>query len=60
MKFDFNKINIETQLGLFRDTSVITYLQSTLEYLITHNKNYTKTQYNYLLDIKSIIDNIKE
>ena len=38
---------------------IFIHLKSRLEYLESHNKNYTKRQYNDILEIKEIIDTIE-
>lgn len=30
-----------------------------MEHLTTHNKNYTKTQYNYILELQQILEDFK-
>lgn len=60
MKVNFNKINESTRLGLMTKAEVLHYVRSVIEYLYTHNKNYTKEQYFRIEDLKNIMDNINE
>ncbi len=60
MKVNFNKINESTWLGLMTKAEVLHYVRGVIEYLYTHNKNYTKEQYYRIEDLKNIIDNINE
>ena len=60
MKINFNKINESTGIGVFRDSSLLVYIQHSLDYLETHNKNYTKKQYHLINELKTIFENIEE
>jgi hypothetical protein len=60
MKINFNKINESTLLGLMTKAEILHYVDSAINYLYTHNKNYTKEQYYRIEDLKHIIDNITE
>lgn len=60
MKIDFNKINKNTRLGLLNENEILHYISGVIDYLYTHNKNYTKTQYYKIQDLKNIIDGIRE
>lgn len=60
MKVNINKINESTRLGLMNKAEVLHYVRAVIEYLYTHNKNYTKEQYYRIEDLKNIIDNINE
>lgn len=59
MKINFNKINKLTQIGVFRDSSLLVYIQHSLDYLESHNKNYTKKQYHLINELKTIFENIE-
>lgn len=59
MKINFNKINELTQIGVFRDSSLLVYIQHSLDYLEAHNKNYTKKQYHLINELKTIFENIE-
>lgn len=59
MKINFEKINELTKIGVFRDSSLLVYIQHTLDYLESHNKNYTKKQYHLISELKTIIENIE-
>lgn len=58
IKINFEKINKTTSLGLLRESAVISYLQNKIEFLATHNKNYNKKQYETILEMQEIINNI--
>lgn len=60
MKINFNKINESTGLGIFRESTLILYIKSQLNYLESHNKNYTKKQYIIIEELKEIFKNIEE
>lgn len=60
MKIDLNKINKNTRLGLLNKNEVLHYVSGVIDYLYTHNKNYTKNQYYKIEDLKRIIDCITE
>ena len=60
MKIDINEINKRTRLGLMNKNEILHYVSSAIDYLYTHNKNYTKKQYYKIDDLKNIIDCIKE
>ena len=60
MKINYNEINEKTQLGLFNANEILHYMRGAIDYLYTHNKNYTKTQYYKIEDLKNIIDSITE
>lgn len=60
MKINFNEINENTGLGIFRESTLLNYIKSNLEYLEAHNKNYTKKQYNSIEELKTIFKSIKE
>ena len=60
MKIDFNTINHNTNLGLLNKEAILHYMTGAIEFLESHNKNYTKKQYELICDLKEIITNIKE
>lgn len=60
MKIDINEINRRTRLGLLNKNEILHYVSGVIDYLYTHNKNYTKKQYYKIEDLKNIIDCIKE
>ena len=60
MKINYNEINKKTRLGLLNANEILHYARGVIDYLYTHNKNYTKTQYYKIEDLKNIIDSIKE
>ena len=60
MKINYNEINKKTRLGLLNGNEILHYMSGAIDYLYTHNKNYTKTQYYKIEDLKNIIDSITE
>lgn len=60
MKINYNEINKKTRLGLLNANEILHYMSDVIDYLYTHNKNYTKTQYYKIEDLKNIIDSITE
>ena len=60
MKINFDEINKNTGLGIFRESTLLNYIKSNLEYLESHNKNYTNKQYNIIEELKTIFKSIKE
>ena len=60
MKINFDKINRETGAGIFRKSALLHYIKNNLDYLETHNKNYTLEQMNKINILVSIFDNIEE
>lgn len=60
IKINYDEINITTGAGLTRPAAVLHYMKSLVDYLYTHNKNYNKTQYYKIEELKTIIDNITE
>lgn len=59
IKLNKDKIFAETGIKEMNDTDYLFYITEELDYLLHHNKNYTKKQYQILIDIKSILDNIE-
>lgn len=59
LKLNKNKICAETGIREMEDTAYLFYIIEELDYLLRHNKNYTKEQYKILTDIKIILDNIE-
>ena len=59
LKLNKNKIFKETGIQEMENENYLFYVQEELDYLLYHNKNYTKKQYQILTDIKMIIDNIE-
>ena len=60
MKINYEKLNKATKGGYFRLSAVLMSARKYIEFLYTHNKNYTKSQWEAILDLKEIIDNIEE
>lgn len=59
MKINYNVINEITGAGLMRPAAVLHYMRSLLDWLYTHNKNYTKEQYYKIEELKIILDNLE-
>lgn len=59
LKLNKNKIFAETGIKIMKDINYLFYMTDRLDFLLSHNKNYTKTQYQLLTEIKSILDNIE-
>ena len=57
--FDYEKISLETGINLDNPQSILYLLQSHVEYLLTHNKNYTREQWRRILDIAAIVNNME-
>lgn len=57
--FDYKKILLETGIDLDNPQDILCLLQSHVEYLSTHNKNYTREQWRRILDIAAIINNME-
>lgn len=58
MKIDFEKMNEQTGLNINNISDLIIYIQHTLDFLESHNKNYTKKQYYLIDELKTIFENI--
>lgn len=41
---------------VFDEPSKAEQIKDILQYLATHNKNYTKKQYNYILELKELLE----
>ena len=60
MKINFDEINKNTGLGIFRTSTLLNYIKSNLEFLEAHNKNYTNNQYHIIEELKTIFKSIEE
>lgn len=61
MKFDEKKIQNSMQFEtLIHEREIKRILRTNIDFLYTHNKNYTKKQYYAISELKIIIDSIKE
>lgn len=60
MKIDYNKLNKATGEGYSRPSAVLLSAQKQIDFLYTHNKNYTRAQWEAIMVLKEIIDNIHE
>lgn len=60
MKIKYNQINAETGAGIFNKPELFHYASGLINELYTHNKNYTRKQWEQISELKTIIDNITE
>jgi len=58
MKVDYNKIKKNTGLDFESFSDLYFYVEHHIEYLMTHNKNYTKEQMSRIDDLHEIIESI--
>lgn len=58
MKFNKNKLKSYGINGL-KNKDLVSVLKTKAEYLKSHNKNYTKSQYYEIMDIYEIIDSLE-
>ncbi len=57
---DDRKIDKEQQFDfLINETQIKRVLQNNIDFLTAHNKNYTKDQYQKIIELQAIIKNIK-
>lgn len=59
LKLRKDKILEETGIKEMEDIDYLFYIIEEVDFLLSHNKNYTKKQEQILTDIKSILDNIE-
>ena len=57
LKLKKDKIFKETGIKEMEDIDYLFYMIEEVDFLLSHNKNYTKKQEQILTDIKSILDN---
>jgi len=57
---DYKKIHYETGHTFDSPEEAIYYMQTLIDYLCTHNKNYTKQQDWRINDLRSILHSISE
>ena len=57
---DYKKIHYETGLTFDTEEEAIYYMQTLIDYLCTHNKNYTKQQDRRINDLRSILHSISD
>jgi hypothetical protein len=60
IKINYEEINNITGAGITRPAALLHYVRGLIDYLYTHNKNYNKTQYYKIEELKTIIENITE
>lgn len=59
MKINYNTIAENTGIMFENSNDLLLFIKNEIDYLFTHNKNYTSEQYNKIIDLKEIIDNIE-
>lgn len=59
LKLRKDKILNETGIKEMEDIDYLFYIIEEVDFLLRHNKNYTKKQEQILTDIKSILDNVE-
>jgi len=59
LKLRKDKILKETGIKEMEDIDYLFYIIEEVDFLLSHNKNYTKKQEQILTDIKSILDNVE-
>ena len=57
LKLKKDKILKETGIKEMKGIDYLFYIIEEVDFLLSHNKNYTKKQEKILTDIKSILDN---
>ena len=60
MTFNYEKLLKKTGCSFNDWNDLLYYLNNILEYLTTHNKNYTKEQYNKIVLIHDIIKSLQD
>lgn len=60
MKIDYNKLSKATGNKYFSPSDILISAQKQIEFLYTHNKNFTLKQWAAIVELKEIIDSIKE
>ena len=58
MTFNYEKLLKNTGCSFNNWDDLLYYLNNLLDYLTTHNKNYTKEQYNKIVLINDIIKSL--
>lgn len=56
MTINKNKLTESTGFNFETMENLICYISYSIEWLTTHNKNYTKEQYNRICDLRDILD----
>ena len=59
VKINKNKIKQISNLDMQFTYDYFLYMIKIVDFLATHNKNYTKEQYNYILDLQSILESLE-
>jgi hypothetical protein len=60
MIFNYEKLLKNTGCSFNDWNDLLYYLNNLLDYLTTHNKNYTKEQYNKIILINDIIKSLED
>ena len=55
---DFEKLERLTDIDTINPVEILYIAKITLDYLASHNKNYTKKQYHFIDRIKGIVESI--
>lgn len=55
---DYEKLENLTEIDTLNPVEIYYIAKTTLSYLITHNKNYTKAQYHLLEKLNGIVESI--
>ena len=56
MTINKNKLTENTGFNFESMEDLVCYISCSIEWLTTHNKNYTKEQYNRMCDLRDILD----
>ncbi len=59
MNINIEKVNKNTYLGFLSEEEIVKYAKTVLDYLTTHNKNYTKEQNYKLQDLREIMEAVE-
>lgn len=59
MKFNREKLD-EIGFNFDSDRDAMIYISSLIDYIATHNKNYTNAQYHRILTLKDIMDCVED
>lgn len=60
MKLNYEKLKAYTGIEEANEEDLVYYIQEILQYLYTHNKNYTNTQYHKIEILKEIFECIEK
>ena len=60
MNLKANEPELKKEYAYLTATDLLRSMKDDIEYLATHNKNYTQKQYYKILTLQSFINNIQE